>query len=38
MKLREVKKLIKEAFDGDVPKKTVKQSDYDTLKKEIDKV
>lgn len=33
-----VDKLLKEAFDGNVPKETVKQSEYDALNKEVEKV
>lgn len=36
--VEKIKKMIAEAFDGNVPKDTVKQSDYDSLNKEIAKV
>lgn len=33
-----IKKLLNESFDGNIPKETVQQSDYNTLNKEIEKV
>ncbi|MGX7265903.1 hypothetical protein [Enterococcus crotali] len=36
--VEKIKKLINESFDGNIPKVTVQQSDYDTLNKEIETV
>ncbi|MGG5341246.1 hypothetical protein [Enterococcus sp. AZ192] len=36
--VEKIKKLLNESFDGNVPKETVQQSNYDTLNKEIEKV
>ncbi|WP_348920469.1 hypothetical protein [Enterococcus rotai] len=33
-----IKKLINDSFDGNIPKETILQSDYDVLNKEIEKV
>ncbi|MEI5993040.1 hypothetical protein [Candidatus Enterococcus mansonii] len=36
--VEKIKNLLNESFNGNVPKETVQQSDYDTLNKEIEKV
>lgn len=36
--VKKINKLLDEAFDGNLPKETLKQSDYDTLNKEVAKV
>ncbi|ALS00055.1 hypothetical protein ATZ33_01240 [Enterococcus silesiacus] len=36
--VEKIKKLLNESFDGNIPKETVQQSDYDILNQEIEKV